>query len=920
MQVLEGRMAPRLFGTCWLSCGVAALAACSPSADSTTPTDVVHENGEDGEGFDVPDGDNTPTDGTDGTCPGVAELCNAIDDDCDRMTDEDFDLSTDPTNCGECGVLCAPLRATGGCVDGSCRISACDPGWVDANGAAVDGCEYECTPAGEESTAGGNCGDYLDNDCDGRTDATDGGCASCVPELCNGIDDNCNGVVDDGFNTDFDPLHCGVCGHACPDLPNAVPSCVLGVCEFHCDPGWSDLDGLRWNGCEIACVATADLTETACNGADNDCDGRTDEDFTPTSCGEGVCRRDSVCHRGTVTCTPRTPPATTDTTCDHADDDCDGRTDEDADCRCYTDAECDDGDVCNGVETCTPGVACNPGTPMNCDDGLDCTEDGCNSLDGTCFHLPVHERCSDGDVCNGAETCQPGVGCTDGTPVDCDDDVDCTTDRCDPATGVCSHLPQDSACNDGTFCNGDEICDETRGCLPGTPPSCSDGVACTDDACNPASDTCVNTPIDSRCDDGQLCNGPELCLGMAGCQPGTPPTCDDSVACTTDTCDPAAAGGAGRCVNTPPDADGDTYPPISCLGSDCNDGDAAIRPGAAERCNAVDDDCDASTDETFACIRGSTGACTVGTCAGSRSCSSSCVWGTCVVAASETCNGIDDNCSGAADEGFTCVGGTTRPCTVTVTTKTCTGTQTCSIPGCTWGTCVVPQTGSYAEVCNAIDDDCDGSVDEPPPSPATLCSAVANGTWTCTTGTCRIASCNSGWADTDVTYSTGCECAVESPDAPGTCAAALAAPFGTLTDSPTSSRSITGKITSDTDVDCFSFSGSDVAETLSDSLNVDIRFASNPGTRYAFTVWRGTCTTAVCTAETSTYTWRTDIWPTCTNNPVGTTAPCGELYCGYGTYNSCTNNTANYTFCVSRPSAASRPCEQYSITVTNGVY
>ncbi len=918
-------MAPRKLGTVGVLCGVAILAGCSPSVDNTL-TDIVRDDGgtveglEDVDGLEVPD--DGPTDQADVPCPGVPELCNGIDDDCDRMTDEDFDLSTDPLNCGECGVLCAPLHATGGCVDGYCRISACDPGWVDANAAAVDGCEYECTPTGEESTAAVNCSDLLDNDCDGRTDAADSGCASCFPELCNGADDDCDGLTDEDFDTDFDPMNCSACGRACPDLPNAVPACVLGVCEFYCEYGWSDLDGQRWNGCEAECVLAGDPDEVACNGVDNDCDGLTDEDFVPTTCGEGVCVRSSYCHRGVVNCVPLPPPVPTDTTCNHLDDDCDGRTDEDADCRCYSDAECDDGNVCNGRETCEVGVGCRPGESVDCDDGLDCTDDGCNALDGSCYHLPVHTRCSDGDACNGGETCDVTRGCVAGTPVDCGDGVACTADSCDRVTGGCSHTPVDADCNDGVFCNGDEVCHLTRGCVAGTPPTCSDGVACTDDACNPATGTCVNTPVDARCDDGQLCNGAERCLGMAGCQPGTAPTCDDGLACTVDTCDPAAAGGAGRCVNTPPDADGDTYAPISCLGTDCNDSDSAIRPGAAERCNAIDDDCDTSTDETFACIRGSTGACTVGTCSGSRICSSSCVWGTCVVAATETCNGVDDNCNGVADEGFTCVGGTTRSCTVYVPSKTCTGTQTCSTPACTWGTCVVPQTGSYAETCNGIDDDCDGTVDEAPPSGYTLCPAVANGTWACTTGTCRIASCNSGWFDTDTTYSNGCECALESPERPSTCDTATT--LGTtFNDYPSTSLSVTGKIHSATDVDCFYFSGADVTETNADSYHVDVRFTSNPSTQFQFSVWRVNCTTAPCTNETVRYEWYTDYRGACVNKPLGTLEPCGENPCRTVNtlgYNLCATTTANYYVCVSRRSGFTPTCESYTIAVSNGVY
>ena len=91
-----------------------------------------------------------------------------------------------------------------------------------------------------------------------------------------------------------------------------------------------------------------------------------------------------------------------------------------------------------------------------------------------------------------------------------------------PAVPSCEADPD---CDDGLYCNGVEDC-VSGSCVAGTPVSCDDGVACTDDACNEGTDSCDNTPNDAACDNGLFCDGAETCHASLDCQGGTAPDCE----------------------------------------------------------------------------------------------------------------------------------------------------------------------------------------------------------------------------------------------------------------------------------------------------------------------------------------------------------------------------------------------------------
>ena len=234
-------------------------------------------------------------------------------------------------------------------------------------------------------------------------------------------------------------------------------------------------------------------------------------------------------------------------------------------------------------------------------------------------------------------------------------------------------------------------------------------IACGDDdgapdGGEPDGGACTET---SECDDGVFCNGAESCVS-GGCVSGTAPcagTCDEE----NDRCD--------TCI----DADGDGVPSAACGGADCDDDDPGRFPGATEVCDAddVDEDCDLDTygrrdidgdDVTdTACCNGD-------------NCGEDCDDNRAGVSptATETCNGLDDDCDGEVDEdvgslftidadgdGFGAIDGETivacfQPDGYAETTGDCDDTEPSVNPG-------------NPELCDPemVDENCDGLMNPP---------------------------------------------------------------------------------------------------------------------------------------------------------------------------------------------------------------
>gem|GEM_PF-4852694 len=482
-----------------VSPGDDAHAADVPAGDGDAEDDggAVADQSEGGEGEDAPREADV-----DAGCPPGEIRCGT---DC-------VDPETDPNHCGECDLACRPAHAAGFCRAGVCEL-ACAAGWVDANAYPFDGCEYACVRIAPAEVPGASCGNDADDDCDGRTDAADPDCATCVPEFCNAADDDCDGLTDEDFDLDLDPMHCGACRTACPPRLHAAAACILGHCDVACDPGWSDLDGLPSTGCEAGCVPGERPDETSCDGVDSDCDGSTDEDWTPaTTCGNGWCARAETCSRGTVTCRPRPPAASSDAACDGVDEDCDGATDEDyVSVACGT-SGCDRTICTDGAESCIPGGAGVPETCNGIDDDCDTVcDDGFACCAGRSTSCTTPCGSTGTAVCD-ASSCRPGI-CTPPAEIDCnwlDDDCDGLTDE-----GGSSACP----CLDDTHCADADPCTEDR-CVAGEcrRTAAPDGTPCAIGVC--CAGTCTDVSADRRhcgsCD--VACTSDQSCVA-ASCAP-----------------------------------------------------------------------------------------------------------------------------------------------------------------------------------------------------------------------------------------------------------------------------------------------------------------------------------------------------------------------------------------------------------------
>jgi hypothetical protein len=252
-------------------------------------------------------------------CVSTVETCNGKDDDCDGTID-----NGDPGGGAACSTA-LPGACTAGiqhCVDGAIVcVPTVKPG---ASVEVCNGLDDDCDGALDNGDPGGGavCATGLAGVCSAGVQHCMGGAIACVPnatpgsltESCNGLDDDCDGTIDEDI---------AAVGTSCT-APGFVGICAAGtyVCPM------TSPTSLQ---CSHPMPAT--IAET-CNGLDDDCNGTIDDssavDGKTCSTGlPGVCSSGTtLCSAGTLGCTPTIAPGTRAESCDGLDNNCNGAVDD----------------------------------------------------------------------------------------------------------------------------------------------------------------------------------------------------------------------------------------------------------------------------------------------------------------------------------------------------------------------------------------------------------------------------------------------------------------------------------------------------------------------------------------------------------------------------------------------------------------
>ena len=405
------------------------LHLCDPCESNEDCADIAAANakclpyGEDGSfcGVDCAEGQGCPTgyscksfDGPAGLtyfqCAPDAGFCS-----CSPLA-ESLGLTTECSVNNDFGS-CLGIRA---CVEGQ-GLSQCDGASPEPE--VCDNADNDCNGIVDDLGIAQAC--TVDNEfgsCPGVETCSNGN-SSCVgdeptPELCDGLDNDCDGETDEDLCDDGDPCTKDTCVQLEDTLEcsHAIDDSLL------CDDG-------------NVCTNTDKCEDGVCVG------------FNPEICDDGNPCTDDTCD-ATVGCL-----------------------------TAFNTGECEDGNECTEGDLCANG-ACQPGAQKTCDDDNPCTSDSCNpAIQGGCVHDIANESaaCDSPGLgqCQKAKcslgTCLPynadGGGCTT-------NDSNCSAGVC--SGGICNVIPGQICEVDGGICSSDVpgTCTSSGSCVPAADGGC----------------------------------------------------------------------------------------------------------------------------------------------------------------------------------------------------------------------------------------------------------------------------------------------------------------------------------------------------------------------------------------------------------------------------------------------------------------
>jgi hypothetical protein len=585
---------------------------------------------------------------------------------------------------------------------------------------------------------------------------------------------------------------------------------------------------------------------------------------------------------------------------------------------CEKDSDCKEGLICNDanicvkpdtgdcVPPCQPFETCVDGVCIPIDPGSDKDGDGwVNTLDCDDLDPFTYPEDTENGVPGGFEHC-------DGKDNDCDNTTD---EGCRP-------------CQEG---DSQPCGTDTGECTQGT-QSCTGGAwgACSGQAPTPEEADGLDNDCDGATDEGLPCSGTETrpcgvetgeCEpGMQHCEAGEWTECRDGVMAAPEKCDgldndcdglvddgfmiDQACDGTGECGAGVYECAADTQ--YRCSTEPGGTADQS-RP---EMCDGLDDDCDESIDEDFQVGESCTG---VGMCGSGiiecfsnteSNCSTN-PGGSGDQSRPEVCDNLDNDCDGLTDNGLPDQDNDTYS-----TCTDCNDNDPAVNPGAT-------------EVCNGIDDDCDDATDEG--DAAVMCpptSHVILGTCNSILGTCVVANpatdCDTGWWDLNQVYSDGCE--VQLDDVADTCAGATI--LQDVVDQPGGRETATGNLVPEGDEDWYRITGIDnMADDESidqcDNYHMHIKFNPAPPTGVFMTVALDSCaaTNPNCADRYSEYEYRTNF-----TSGAGA-ARLGQCQCrtlNTEGYNICSKEDHTFYIRVFRLAGTPVTDENYTLEITNG--